>query len=397
MKERVIIIGGGIIGILTAYFLQLKGKEVTVVERRKGIGKGASFANGSQLSFSHIFPYIFYKKSSRFPQFFQRKETGVYINKKNTLAQDFLSRQKIEHLQRETAFNKLISLAKGSAHAFDKIFKAEEMDRYIKPCGIIHLFRTEQEFLAAVEIANKTGQEFSILKRERLLDEESGIRSLNFKVNAGLYFKNDRTSNCYDICKILEAKLTEKGVKFLLEEETVRFKTYNNRVVSIITASGGQFEADNFIIAAGEHSRFLGSLLDIELDIFSVRGYSCTFNMQNNGYAPQIGLIDSKKRMVYSSYKDYLRIAGFFDIELEKEKCGFRMTRFKEEIFKSFPFLAKMPLAHEWTENRPFTPSSVPIIQKLNEFSNLFINSGHGALGFTLSAISGKKVSELLE
>jgi D-amino-acid dehydrogenase len=101
--------------------------------------------------------------------------------------------------------------------------------------------------------------------------------------------------------------------------------------------------------------------------------------------------------MVYSLYKNYLRVAGFFDIGVEEPShIASRMKDFEETIFEVFPLLKRNGIVHKWTENRPFVPNSLPIVGKTNPFSNLFINGGHGALGFTLSFGSAKIISELI-
>ena len=119
--------------------------------------------------------------------------------------------------------------------------------------------------------------------------------------------------------------------------------------------------------------------------------------MEGSNYAPFIGLIDRKRKMVYSMYKNYLRVGGFFDAGVERqEDINSRLEDFKHTIFEAFPLLRRNKIAHKWTENRPFTPSCVPVIGKSDLFENLFINGGHGALGFTLSFGSAKIISELI-
>lgn len=397
MKESVVIIGGGIIGLLTAYFLNKKGFDVTIIERRNGVALGASFANGSQFSFSHIIPRMFYKKHQLISDFFAKPSVGVFINKGNSEAKRLLSRQKEEVVKFETNLASLIKFSDISKVALNEILEKEDISRHIRDCGIIHMYSDKKSFARNIDFAKKINQPFSILSTKQMLSCEVNIASLVSDFVGGIYFKDDKTSNCHDLCKVFETMLKERGVKFIFKHNIKHLKTQSEKVISVVSDSGEEFSADIFVLANGVNINSVSSTLGLSFDIHKVRGYSYTFNMENSNYTPYTGLIDDERKLVFSYYKTYLRIAGFFDIGVEDEaEIATRMKVFENTIYNFFPLLKRNQVVHKWTENRPFTANSTPIVGMAEGFSNLLINTGYGSLGFTFAPASGKIISELI-
>ncbi len=394
MQGKVAVIGSGIVGILSAYFLNKKGFQVEVFEKRIDSARGASLANGSQISFSHIQPIYFEQK--HFLSFFKSKNKFDSVFK-GEFATKIYEIQKYEKHHFKAHTTSLAEIAKISKEALAEVVKNENLDIYIKNCGIVHLFETRAEAMAEFEKGKTYGQPIEILSEGEILEKEPNIANFNAKFNFGVYYEEDKTSNCHDICKILEGILKERGVIFNYKANIVALHSTADKITHLELENGQEVKADYFVCANGTDMPQLISSLNLDFPIFPVRGYSYTFNMEKSNYAPFVGMIDRKRKMVYSLYKNYLRVAGFFDVGVEDEKeIATRMEDFKETVFDAFPLLKRNGIVHKWTENRPFTPNSLPIIGKANPFSNLFINGGHGALGFTLSFGSGKIVSELI-
>lgn len=396
MKSKIAVIGSGIVGILSAYFLNKRGFDVKVYEKRQSAGLGASLANGSQVSFSHIIP-MFFINNTNFLRPFKKSSISNSINKKDINVKKFLEKQREEVLYEAQHLESLISLAEESYNNFKKLIKEEEMERYIKEGGIVHLFQKASKIGKELEKISLFSQPFEVLNKDEILEIEPNVGSFDKPFSSGIYFKNDATSNCHDICKVLENILKERGVEFFYKTEILNFKTENDLIKSAITSTGETITADYFVVTNGCDAPELLKCIDVKCDIFPVRGYSYTFNVEKSNYAPFIGLIDRDKKMVYSLYKTYLRVAGFMDLGINTpEKIALRMKDFENEIFTSFPLLKRNTIVHKWTDNRPFTPSSVPIVGTPKEFKNLAINAGHGALGFTLSFGTGKLISDLI-
>lgn len=397
MKESVIIIGGGIIGILTAYFLNKRGFDVTIIEKRTGVGLGASFANGSQMSFSHIAPRMFYSKHQFISNLFKKPSVGVFVNKSNSETKRLLARQKDEVVKFENNLSGLIKFADISKLALEEILKNEDISRYIKDCGIVHMYSDKVSFAKGIELAKKIGQSFTLLSYKQMLSCEVNIASLVSSFVGGIYFKDDKTSNCHDLCKIFEAMLKERGVKFIFRSSIKHIKAENDKITSVVSDTGEEFKSDIFVLANGVNVNSLSSTVGLSFDVYKVRGYSYTFNMENSNYTPYIGLIDDERKLVFSYYKTYLRVGGFFDVGVEDDvEIAERMKVFEDSIYSFFPLLRRNQVVHKWTENRPFTPNSIPIVGKADGFSNLFINTGYGSLGFTFAPASGKIISELI-
>ncbi len=397
VATKIIILGSGITGLLTAYFLNKKGFEVTIIEKRTGVGLGASLANGSQISFSHITPSFFEKRQGILSKFFPKETIESRINKKDEGVKKFLLKQKDEILNEEKHISSLSKISEISLYCLLKIMKDEDIERRFKSCGIIHFFENNKSIEEASIKAATFNQKFRILNKFEAIELEPNIAYFQNKIAGGIYFENDKTSNCHDLCKVFEAMLKERGVQFMFNTNVKRLIASNSEITSVMTEDNTELKADFFICANGTDIPNVTKTVDLDFDIFPVRGYSYTFNVENSNYAPFIGLIDRTNRMVYSLYKSYLRVAGFFDLGINSPaEIAERMKDFEDTIFQSFPLLKRNGIVHKWTENRPFTPSSVPIIGKTAEFPNLLINGGHSSLGLTLSFGAGNIISELL-
>jgi D-amino-acid dehydrogenase len=397
VQTKVVIVGGGIIGILTAYFLNKKGFAVKIIEKKLGVGLAASLANGSQISFSHIYPMFFEKKIGILSAFQKQHKYKNEISTKNPEVQAFLKKQDDESNHTLKHVKSLAEISEISLNALNEIIEEEGIGLYFKNCGIIHLFNSKKEAEEEVERAKLYGQAFRMLSSEEMLKYEPNILNFEAKFNAGVRYAGDKTSNCHDICKILEQKLKERGVEFHFNSEVKHFKTKAEKVEAVILEDNTEIKADFFCLANGVNLPITSKELGLEYPIFPIRGYSYTFNTEKSNYIPLTGLIDRNRKMVYSLYKNYLRIAGFFDLGVNEEvQITNRMKDFEDTIFDVFPLLKRNKIVHKWTENRPFMPNSVPIIGKAEGFTNLLINGGHGALGFTLSFGSGKIISELI-
>ena len=397
MGTKVIVLGGGIIGMLTAYFLNKKGFSVTVIEKRSGVALGTSLANGSQVSFSHTLPSFFEPKKNLLQKIFEKETIEKKINKKNPDVKNFLLKQKEEILKEKKnieIINKITEISKGS---LEELIQDEQLERYFKSCGIIHFFEDSDKFEEFCEKAKLLNQKFKIYKKKELYNIEPNLENFTNKIISGVYFENDKTTNCHDICKILEGILKERGVDFIFNTNITSFKTAGEQILAACSADGKELQADAFICANGTEIEPLVQTLGLSFNIFPVRGYSYTFNVEKVNYAPFIGLIDKTNRIVYSLYKSYLRVAGFFDLGVNTpNEIAERLKQFEETIITTFPLLKRNGIVHKWTDNRPFTPSCVPIVGKTQQFSNLFINGGHGSSGVTLSFGSGRIISELI-
>ncbi len=395
MQTKVAIIGGGVIAILTAYFLSKKGFSVEIFEKKIGVAGGASLANGSQISFSHIYPIYFQGRGLK--SFLQSKQKFDCVIKSGEVSKAILEAQKdeIHHIKKH--ISSLADISSISKEALEEVIKNENLELYIKNSGILHLFQTKAEAEEEAERAKLYGQPFRMLSSIETLQIEPNVSNFEAKFNFSVYYEQDKTSNCHDICKILEGILKERGVTFHFKSDVKKLNAEGGKITSLELDDGTQVKADYFVCANGTDLPKLASTVGLDFQIFPVRGYSYTFNMEKSNYAPFVGLIDRRRRMVYSLYKNYLRVAGFFDIGVEEPSyIASRMRDFEETIFEVFPLLKRNGIVHKWTENRPFAPNSLPIVGKTKPFSNLFINGGHGALGFTLSFGSAKIISELI-
>lgn len=396
MKPKVVVIGAGISGLSTAYLLQKKGFNVTVIEGKPSVAQVASLANGSQLSFSHLQP-IYFKERPKFSLFTKKTTYQNCLNYGSSVTKTLIKQQAEAKHHHDKNLKTLINISNISKNVLDEFIQNERINKHIKPCGIIHLFSSYAEVQKELEVAKLYNMPFKMIEKDQFLDYEPNLEYFNGNFKYGVFYKEDKTSNCHDICKILEEKLKQEGVSFLFNSYVQNLNVKDGKICSATLKNKDKITGDFFVCANGVSIPSLVEDIACDYPIFPVRGYSLTFSRNRGDYFPFLGLIDRKRKMVYSTYKDYLRIAGFFDVGVEKKQdIAFRLEDFKKTVFEVFPMLKGNAIVHQWTENRHFTPSSVPIVGKSGLFKNLFINGGHGALGFTLSFGAAKIISELI-
>lgn len=399
-QKHVVVIGSGIVGITTAYYLQEFGFKVTILEQEHTFASGASFANGGQISFSHILPISI---KSTWKDLLKYK---IHINTTPTLITNYKKDQNLQtwlkanNIPDETSIQTLESLSTTAHDEYLKIHALLKDKITIKDCGILHIFRNQadlDQYITNIEqFTSPILSNRQILSREEAVELEPSLAVSAQKVHGGVYFPSDKTANCYEICHELLKYITERGCEIHYNTHITDFEIKDSKVVNAITHSGSKFNADAFVVCNG-HNQTLTNLLNFNTNTYPVRGYSVMINTDYSDNSPMIGVIDAHNRMVYSKYKSHLRVAGFFDLGTFDQGLITRRTdTMVNKIYDLFPNLQRGKIIYRWTGLRPMTPNMLPITQKTNQ-DNAFVNTGHGPLGLTLAPSSAKKIAQIIK
>ncbi|MFJ3047859.1 D-amino acid dehydrogenase [Herbaspirillum chlorophenolicum] len=407
---KVIVLGAGIIGTASAWFLQKEGYDVTVIERQPGAAQETSFANGCQISVSHAEPWanpaapmkvlkwlgkedapLLYRFRPEWLQWkwavsFLRECTAARTdeNIRNIVALCEYSRQTLQAVRAETGIQ------------YDHLTR-----------GILHFYTEEKEFqesLPAAKLMRDLGCPRESIGADEVVKIEPALASIRDKIVGGDFTATDESGDVYKLTTGLAQKAEEAGTQFRFSTTITRLITEgagaSARVtgVEIINPDGRHevLKADAFVVAMGSFSQPLVKPLGIDLLLYPGKGYSATYKVINPDAAPTVSLTDDGYKLVVSRLGDRLRVAGTCELngytrELNTTRCE-AITRRTQELF---PDGCDYENPVYWTGLRPLTPSNVPYVGK-TKFSNLYLNTGHGTLGWTMGCGSGRAIAEIV-
>ena len=406
---KVIVLGAGIIGVSTAYFLAKSGHEVVVIDKSNSVAEGCSNSNGGQLSYSHIEAWsnknslismvknIFLPNSYLYLKDFSNKEFYSWIA-------EFIKNSSHENSIKNS--EKLFKISKLSKSLMTDIL-SEESDLQngkvfdFNKNGILHFYRNKKTFETEIKKLEKFNfaRNFEILNSEECLKKEPNLSKLSDekKLAGALFFKDDESGDCYKFTQQLEKISKEKyGVKFNYNCDIKNLLT-NYKKITGINTSDGVLVADKYIYALGASSISLLKGIGVETKIYPIKGYSLSIKCDDKFIAPNMAMTDNENKIVYSRLGNIFRVAGTVEMSgnnltINKQNLNFLY----ENVQKTFADFGDIKNAKEWVGMRPFRPNSIPLIGDINKFSNLIMNSGHGSLGWTNSLASAKIIDDLL-
>jgi D-amino-acid dehydrogenase len=402
---KVIVLGAGVIGVTSAYFLARAGHEVRVLEKNSGPALGCSYANGGQLSYSHIetwatknsllsiikaalLPNSFLSISDLHRKKFLRWALQFYHNSKPKIA--------------EQNSEKLFSLSSYSKKVLEEVLAEESDLRFdYKNCGILHFYRSQKKLDSAIkeaEIHSAIGCKAQILNAEECVKKEPTLIKLfdEKKLAGGIFYDIDASGNCALFTEQLAKICQEKyGVTFEYGTDIKNIFTNYTKITGINTDKV-VFTADKYVYALGALGDKLLQGIKINSKIYPLKGYSLSIPANQEFIAPNIALTDPENKIVYSRVGNVFRAAGTVEIQGLKTHKNKRHVEFLQNMVRtSFSDFGNLNQVSNWLGFRPFRPNSIPLIGQ-TRYENLLLNTGHGSLGWTLSAASGKILADLV-
>lgn len=400
---KVIVLGGGVVGLAAAYYICRDGHDVVVVERNAGVGLETSYANGGQLSYSYVAPLASPGVLPKIPPWLLRRDSPLRFEPALDVRQwrwclEFLAA--CNQARADLTTRRLLRLAFYS-RALMHAFVAEERVAFdYARNGKLIVHADQHAFDAARRLLDyqaSLGSEQTALSADQCIELEPALVSMRSRIVGGIYTPSEDVGDCYEFCVGL-AQLLRNGsspATFLLDTEVRRIIAWKDSIIGVET-SAGVLEADRYVLALGANSPRLMRPLGVPLPIYPLKGYSLTLAVGDDHQAPRISVTDFKKKIVYARLGDELRVAGMADL------AGYtpaidpaRLALLVEEARAAFPHASDFARLRPWCGLRPATPRGTPILGR-TPYPNLLLNVGQGALGFTLALGCGRVMADLV-
>lgn len=391
---EVIVLGSGVIGLTSAWYLSQAGYQVTVIDRQPSSAMETSFANAGQISYGYSSPWAAPGIPLKAIKWLMEEHAPLKI--KPSLSTDMISwasKMVANCTLPRYQINKarMLSIANHSRTCLEQLRNEHAIEYQGRQFGTLQVFRTTQQLTAIekdLKLLEQSGTRFELMDVEQCLRQEPGLALVKDKIVGGLYLPDDETGDCFQFCQQLTELAKAHGVTFKFNTEVSNWVTVGKKIIGVQT-NHGLFKADQFVVASGSFSTALLKRLDIDIPVYPVKGYSLTLPIENEEYAPRSTVMDETYKVAMTRFDDRIRVAGTaelagFDPSLpQKRKNTIEMV-----VRDLFPRGGDFSQAEFWTGFRPMTPDGTPIIGA-TPYDNLFTNTGHGTLGWTMACGSG--------
>jgi len=404
---RVLVLGSGVIGVTSAYYLALKGFSVTVIDRQPDVGLETSFANAGQISPGYAAPWAGPDVPLKALKWLVQRHAPLSIKPDFSLWQlqwiaQFLSNCSTERYDLNKS--RMVRLAEYSRDCLRTLRANTGIHYEERSRGTLQVFRTQKQLAAEakdIAVLSRMGVPFQHLDPDGCTHIEPALVHVKDQLLGGLYLPGDETGDCQLFTKHLAAKAQALGVQFRQGVTIERLITQQNQLqgVEINTNAGIEtLAADHYVVALGSYSRQLTQVLGLNLPVYPVKGYSLTVPIINSDAAPVSTVMDETYKVAITRFDQRIRVGGMaelagFDLTLNPRR---RATL--EMVFNGlFPHAGDVSQALFWTGLRPMTPDGTPIIGQADaRYPNVWLNTGHGTLGWTMACGSGQVLADLM-
>ncbi|MGM9480177.1 D-amino acid dehydrogenase [Roseateles sp. NT4] len=403
---KVIVLGAGLLGVTSAYFLRQQGFDVTVVDRQAAPGAETSFANGGQISVSHAEPWANPSAPLKVLSWLAREDAPLLFRLRADAQQwrwalQFLRECSPWRTRRN--IEQIVKLGTYSRQVLQALREACGLNYQQRSEGILHFYTSLREFEGAAGPTaqmRELGCDRRIINADEAVRIEPALRHIRPQLAGATYTAEDESGDANAFTRELAARCAQDGVRFLFSHAVTALREVGGKMDHVeVTNADGQFQllrADAYVLALGSFSTALVAPLRMRLPIYPAKGYSVTLPIKDEAFAHQVSLTDDEYKLVFSRLGDRLRIAGTaelngYDRDLNRTRCDAILRR----VEQLFPGAGDIESASFWTGLRPATPSNVPLIGR-TRLHNLFLNTGHGTLGWTHACGSGKSVARIV-
>jgi len=398
---KVLVLGSGVIGVTSAWYLQRAGHEVTVIDRQPEPGMETSLANGGQVSWGAGGPWAAPGIPLKALKWMLRPHSPLVLRPRLdpemwawllrmlancTAARYSVNRERMLRLSRYS-HECLVALRRETHIRYDE-----------RTHGVLELYRTARELEEAAHEAallQRWGVPCRMLDRAGCVAHEPALRAAQDKIAGGLLLPEDESGDCLQFTRRLAHLAEKNGVRFALATNIVRLAADGDRLARVVTDKG-EMIADAYVLACGSYSPLLARPLGLRLPVYPVKGYSATLEIEDANAAPMGTLTDVTYKVVATRLGNTLRGAGTaeltgYDLSLRPERCA-TITHVLGELF---PGAGDLKQARYWCGLRPMTPDNPPLLGPTS-YKNLFLNTGHGTLGWTMACGAGRVTADIV-
>jgi len=402
---RVIVLGAGLLGVTSAYYLQQQGHEVTVIDRQATPGAETSFANGGQISVSHAEPWANPRAPLKALKWMLREDAPLLWRLRADPAQWVWGLRFLRECTTARARSNLgaiVRLGLYSRSALQALRRELALEYEHLERGILHFYTDRREFDHALPQAALM-REYGCDRVPKTAGEcvaiEPALGAARTPIVGGTYTAGDESGDARRFTEALARRAAGRGVRFRYGEAVTALACDGGRLSGVRLASGELVAADITVLALGSYSPLLLKPLGISLPVYPAKGYSATLEIPDDTLAPTVSLTDDGHKIVISRLGRFLRVAGTaeftgYDTSLNPARCAALLRRTREV----FPSLAKLERVEYWAGLRPSTPGNVPLISDMSAagLAGLWLNTGHGTLGWTLACGSAQLLANLV-
>lgn len=400
---KIIVMGSGVIGTSTAYFLARAGAEVTVVDRQPDVALETSFANAGQVSPGYSTPWAAPGIPLKALKWLFQRHAPLALRPDGSLFQlQWLGMMLRNCTTDRYAVNKerMMRLAEYSRQCLRALRDDTAIAYEQRSGGTLQLFRTHAQLDAVArdtEVLREYGVPFEVLDRAGVLRAEPALAHARATLVGGLRLPHDETGDCHLFTRRLAALAREAGVRFR-HGVTVRSLTSTGDAITGVELDGPEHDvlrADRYVLALGSYSRALLQPLGLDIPVYPVKGYSLTVPLADDSLAPVSTVLDETFKVALTRFDSRLRVGGMaelagFDLRLLPRRRA-TLEKVAGELFPG----NDLPAATFWTGLRPMTPDGTPVVGA-TRYRNLFLNTGHGTLGWTMACGSGQLLADLM-
>jgi D-amino-acid dehydrogenase len=403
---NVVVLGAGLLGVTSAWFLRQLGHDVVVVDRQATPAAETSFANGGQISVSHAEPWANPGAPLKVLQWLGKEDAPLLFRLRADARQWLWGLQFMrECTPARTRHNieQIVRLGTYSRDALQQLRRELGLEYDQRAQGILHFYTNAKEFEAAEAPARQMrelGCDRRVISADEAVRLEPALAHVRDRLAGATYTAEDESGDANRFARELVRLCEGAGVRFLMSHTVTALREAGGAIDHVeATDAEGRFRrirGDAYVVAMGSLSPLLVKPLGVRLPIYPAKGYSVTMPVKDASKAHQVSLTDDEYKLVFSRLGDRLRIAGTaelngYDRDLNRVRCEAIVRR----VEQLFPGAGDASEAQFWTGLRPATPSNVPIIGR-SRVHNLYLNTGHGTLGWTHACGSGKSVARIV-
>jgi D-amino-acid dehydrogenase len=404
---KVLVLGSGVVGVTSAYYLAKQGFEVTVIDRQPAVGLETSFANAGQISPGYSAPWAAPGVPMKALKWLFQRHAPLAIKPDMSIWQlhwTFKLLQNCTAKRYDINKERMVRLAEYSRDCLGELRAETGIAYEARTQGTLQVFRTQKQLDAEskdIAVLSRIGVPFEHLDPEGCARLEPALAVVKDNLLGGLRLPHDETGDCQLFTTNLAEKAKALGVRFMHNVKINRLLTENNQLsgVEIDAETDRQvLKADHYVVALGSYSRELMLGLGLQIPVYPVKGYSLTVPITNSAMAPVSTVMDETYKVAITRFDDRIRVGGMAELAGFDSSLNLRRRETLEMVLNGlFPNGGDLSKSIFWTGLRPMTPDGTPIIGKAAaRYNNVWLNTGHGTLGWTMACGSGQLLADLL-
>ncbi len=397
---KIVILGSGVVGVTSAWYLAKAGHEVIVVDRQAAAAEETSAGNAGQISPGYATPWAAPGIPLKAVKWMFQKHAPLALRPDGSLFQLQWMWQMLKNCdEQHYAVNKarMVRIAEYSRDCLRALRRDTGIHYHERQGGTLQLFRSEAQFAHAAQdiaVLQQAGVPYELLEPHQLMQAEPALAGSVHKLTGGLRLPNDETGDCQMFTKKLAQLAADAGVTFIYNLNVERLIEDNDRIIGV-KCGERVITGDRYIVALGSYStRLLAGLVSIP--VYPLKGYSLTIPIADASRSPASTILDETYKVAVTRFDDRIRVGGMAEIVGFDTRLKNRRRQTLEMVVNDlYPGAGNLASATFWTGLRPMTPDGTPLVGA-TRFKNLYLNTGHGTLGWTMACGSGQLIADLI-